>query len=60
MDNIHITGSKPIDSIVAIPYIMDSIEGYKLLEANKVLLIDHRLYLVNINLEQYFKRQLSL
>ena len=60
MDNTHISGSQPIDSIVATLFIMNCIKRCKLLDANEVLLTDHRLYLIDINLERYFEINLSL
>ena len=59
IDNIHISGSWPINSIVATLFIMNCIEGCKLLDANEVLLTDYRSYLVDINLERYFETNLS-
>ena len=55
MDNTYITRSKPINLIAITPNIMECIEGYKLLEANEVMIMDHRSYLVDINFECYFK-----
>ena len=60
IDNIHISSSQPIDSIVATLFIINCIKGYKLLDANEVLLIDYRSYLVDIYLERYFEINLSL
>jgi len=60
MDNIHIDGSKSIDSIAVTLNIIECIEGCKLLEANEVMITDYRFYLVDINFECYFEVQLSL
>ena len=54
-DNAYRDKSKPIDSIIVTPNIMEHIRGYKLLEVNKVVIIDYRLCLININFEIYFK-----
>ena len=60
MGNTHISGSWPINLIAATPFIINCIEEYKLLDTNEVLLTDHRLYLIDINLERYFEINLSL
>ena len=59
MDNIHITGSKPIDMMAVIPNIIEYIEKYKLYEANKIIITNHLSYMVDINFERYFQAQLS-
>ena len=59
MDNMHITGSKPINTIVVTPNIMECIEGCKLFEANKIIITDHQSYVVDINFKRYFQAQLS-
>ena len=48
-------GSKCIDSIAVTESLFNFVEGYQLLEVNKVLDIDHRSYIVNLNLEEYFQ-----
>ena len=60
MDNTYKIGSRPIDSITALQGIINCIEGYKLVEVNKVVLSDHRGYLVDINFELYFFKQMSV
>ena len=59
MDNTHKDGSKLIDSIAASYRIISYIERCKLIEANEVVLSDHRGYLVDINFELYFNEQMS-
>jgi len=59
MDNTHINGSSPIDSIAATTNILQIVEGCKLLEANEVILNDHRSYAVDFNFEKYFSKQFS-
>ena len=54
MDKTYIRGSKPIDSIVISLGITEYIEGCKLLSHTKVIISDHRSYLININFEAYF------
>jgi len=49
----------PINSIAATHGILEFIEECKLLPYNEVIFSDHRAYVVNINLEEYFNEQLS-
>ena len=60
LDGIYIGGSKYINSIVATQSLLDFIERSKLLEANEVTITDHRVFLIDINLEGYFKETLSI
>jgi hypothetical protein len=39
---------------VAIPEILQWIEGSQLCEVNEIIDIDHRLYVIDINLKGYF------
>ena len=54
MDKIYIGGSVPINSIADSHRILEFIEGYKLLPHNKIVFLDHRAYMVDINFEAYF------
>ena len=47
-------GKHPINSIAASVRLMPYIEGYKLLNNNDILYSDHRSYLIDVNLEEYF------
>ena len=58
LDRTYIRGSKYIDSI-ATQNLLDFVERSKLLEANEVTIIDHRVFLIDINLEGYFEETLS-
>ena len=59
MDNTFIRGAKLIDTIAILNRIMQCVEGYKLINENIIILSDHRAYVVDINLKQYFSKQLS-
>jgi len=59
MDNTNVNGSHPIDSIAATREISDYIEGCQMVDNNDIIYTDHRGYLVDINLEDYFNDQLS-
>jgi len=54
MDLTQKRGSKSIDSVAVLENLMTYIEGYKLLETNEVISTDHRLFIIDINLEDYF------
>ena len=54
MDNIHVTSSKLIDSIVASNNLMKCIEGYKLADTREILINNYRSYIIDLNLEKYF------
>ena len=54
MDSTHKKGSKLIDFITAMPRIISCIEGFQLIEVNKIVINNHRGYLININFEIYF------
>ena len=59
MDNTEERGSKPIDTIAASYRISKYVEGSKLIECNDIIFTDHRSYIVDINIEDYFNNQLS-
>jgi len=60
MDNMYQKGSKPINTITVSPGIIEYIEGYSIIEINKIIIMDHCLYLVDINFKNYFQEKLSL
>ena len=51
--------SKPIDSIAATSGLIEYVDGYKLLGYNDVVESDHRSYMIEIAIEDYFNEQLS-
>ena len=59
MDNTYIIGSEPIDSVAATTNILQIAEGCKLMETNKIIITDYRLYLIDFNFEEYFCEQFS-
>ena len=59
LDHIYRDGSKCIDSIIATSNILRYIEGSTLLEIDEIIDIDHRAYLIDINLSQYFEEEFS-
>ena len=52
-------GSKPIDSIAATSGILEFIDGCELLGYNEVVETDHRSYVIDISLEEYFNDEIS-
>ena len=54
LDPTFIRGSKCIDSIAATYNLLDFVEGSKLLEAHEITIIDHRSFIIDINIERYF------
>ena len=54
LDNTYKNGSKYINSITATPGVISHIEGSRLFKVNKITLINHRAYMIDINLERYF------
>ena len=59
MDHTEVRGSKPIDTVAASYRIIDYVEDSQLLECNDIVFTDHRAYVIDINLEDYFNDQLS-
>ena len=59
MDKIEIHGSKLIDIVAASYGVLEYVKGYQLLEHNEIIFIDYRSYIIDVNLEEYFKEQLS-
>jgi len=54
-DNTCIISSKCIDFAVITSRVINFIEGCELINYNQIIESDHRGYLIDINLEQYFK-----
>ena len=57
---ISIRGLFPIDSIALSSGIMSYIEEVKLMDQNDFVILDHKSYLIDANLEDYFDNHLSL
>ena len=51
--------SKYINNIVAIEGIIKVIKRVKVIESSKTIELDYRRYLVNINIEEYFKDKIK-
>ena len=59
LDKIYKHGSKPIDSIAATAGVIDYIERCQLVDYNKIIEIDHRGFIVNVVLDEYFELEFS-
>ena len=59
LDRTYKNGSKSIDSIAATCGIMEFVEGCKLLSYNEVIETDHRAYVVDVNIEDYFNEDFN-
>ena len=51
--------SKPINSIAATSRIMEYAEGCEVINYNNIAEIDYRAYMMDINVEEYFKEEFS-
>ena len=51
MDNTYLNRSKLINIIAISPNLIECIEGCKLYKVNELIITDHRLYIIDINLE---------
>ena len=58
-DSTYKHGSKQIDSIAATNGIMNYIEGCRLMNYNEIIESDHRAFIVDIDIEEYFKDEFS-
>ena len=58
-DSTYKHGSKQIDSIAATNEIMNYIEGCRLMNYNEIIESDHRAYMVDVGIEEYFKNEFS-
>jgi len=54
LDKMSIKGSNLIDVIVASESIIEYVEGCKLLDYSEIVYLDYWVYLIGINLEEYF------
>ena len=54
VDPTYILGSKEIDAITMTETILDFVNGYMLINYNKIKKLDHHGFIVNIALEEYF------
>ena len=59
LDKTYKHGSSIIDSITASSRIMQYIEGCKLLEYNEIVESDHRVYMIDITIDEYFQAEFS-
>jgi len=59
LDPTNIKGTKPIDSIAVTSRIIKFVEGVKLLYNNDIVMSDHRVYVMDLNVEEYFQDQFS-
>ena len=59
MDKTCKSGSKPIDSFAASAGMLEHIEGCMLLDYNEIVETDHRGYVVDIALDEYFELEFS-
>ena len=59
MDKTYINGSNSIDTIAVSEGIMEYVEGVKLIAHNEIVTMDHRAYVVDINMEEYFSDEFS-
>ena len=58
MDNTFVWGLKPIDTVAIMSELMKYIKGCKLIYENKMVLLDHHGYIIDINFKSYFNEQL--
>ena len=52
-------GIKVIGTIAASYSLIEYVKGCKLLEYNEIMVSDHRVHVIDMNLEDYFNKQLS-
>lgn len=60
LDRTYIRGSAPIDSIALSNGIMEYVEGVKLFHQNEFVITDHRSYVIDINIQDYFDDEFSM
>ena len=60
LDNTYKIGSKAINLIAVTPDLFNLIKGCQLIETNELIITDHRLYISNRNIKQYFNKQMSI
>ena len=54
-ESIYLYRSKCIDTITTTTELLQCVDGYKIVEYNKVILTNHMGYMVDFNLEWYFE-----
>ena len=54
LDKTCTCGPNPIDVMTISEGVMEHAEGSKLLGNNKIVLIDNRAYLLDVNIDEYF------
>jgi len=54
-DSTYLYGSKYIDLIVTIPSLINFVDSCMIIDFNEIILSDHRRYLIDLGLEEYFK-----
>ena len=59
MDKTYVRGSTHVDSIAISCGLMNHVEGIELIGQNKIVISDHRAYILDINFEDYFETNLS-
>ena len=59
LDRTHVHGSNPIDTFAASEGLIDYVEGVKLVPHNEIVNSDHRAYIVDVNVEEYFNDEFS-
>ena len=59
LDYTFLTRSKYIDSVVIIQGLLEYIKGSILVETNKIVISDHRGFIINMNLLEYFQEAVS-
>ena len=59
LDKTFIYGSSAIDSVVVSERLMEFVEGSLLVSNNEIVNTDHRAYIIDINLEDYFNEEFS-
>ena len=60
LDKTCKNGSKLIDSIAVTSGIIEYVEGYELINYNDIAETDHRVHMIDINVEDYFKEELNV
>ena len=59
LDKTYKNGSRAIDSIAASSRIMSYIEGSKLVKYSEIVESDHRGYIIDVAMEEYFETEFS-
>ena len=59
LDKTYINRLKAIDSIAVSEGLIEFVESSKLIYHNEIIFSDHRAYIVDINIEEYFNNQMS-